>query len=403
MDLRLADDCANLAEEIRVALQQSNLGRGDAASQLRDIAGRVDATIARAQPGTEVGEWELTAAGLRVLASREACIQIAQTGEGNLLEERGRGDILAEVLRQMLSSIQATLPKSLEPTCQALAKDISNPAQIRSLLASIPLPTLYWSKERPRSMSATVRSEASTIPDHMVRVIAFLDRQPVASPQFLTQGTLYGLTFQLRGLGWPDEAVRLRLNLNTICPPDVYAVSDFALDKPDDTDNGDYNGQAIGNIIFNARQSNLLDDLIFTVHAAFETEEGELAEVPVIGHNELRVKVVDSPNWLPSSGTGPMDQHIVGLLEELIKEHPSIQGELGELYPLVEALGRVCAAYAQEAVFKGRNDVSEKEFQQTVLRDLRFSLGASHVQEHPKQAGGVPRYPFSRRDSGTQS
>ena len=394
MDLRLADDSANLAEEIRVALQQSNLEQGDDASVLRDITERVDATIARAQPGTETSEWELTAAGLRVLASHEACLQIAQTGVGNLLEERGRGDILAEVLRQKLSSNQATMPKSSEPTYQALAKDISNPAQIRALLTSIPLPTLYWSKERPSSMSATVRGEASTIPDQMVRVIAFLDRQPVASPQFLTQGTLYRLTFQLRGLGWPDEAIRLRLNLNTICPPEVYAVSDFALDKLSDTANGDYNGQAIGHIIFNARQSNLLDDLIFTVHAAFETENGELAEVPVIGHNELRIKVVDSPNWLPSSGTGPMDQHMVGLLEELIKEHPSIQGELVELYPLLEALGRVCAAYAQEAAFKGRNDVSEKEFQRTVLHDIRISLGASDVQEHPKQAGGIPDIRF---------
>ena len=120
----------------------------------------------------------------------------------------------------------------------------------------------------------------------------------------------------------------------------------------------------------------------------------ELAEVPVIGHNELRIKVVDSPSWLPTSGAGPMDQHMVGLLEELIKEHPSIQGELVELYPLLEALGRVRAAYAQEAAFKGRNDVSEKEFQRTVLRDLRISLGASDVQEHPKQAGGIPDIRF---------
>ena len=394
MDLRLADDCANLAEEIRVALQQGNLGQGDAASVLRDITERVDATIARVQPGTETGEWELTAAGLRVLASHEACLHIAQTGVGSLLEERSRGEILAGVLRQKLSSNRATMPKSLEPTCQALAKDISNPAQIRALLASIPLPTLYWSKERPSSMLAVGSGESRPSPNQMVRVIAFLDRKPVASPQFLTQGTIYPLTFQLRGLGWPDQATCLQLSLNTTCPPTVYDASGFKFDKPNDTVDGDYNGHATGHIIFNARQSNPIDDLVFTIHAAFETEDGELAEVPVIGHNELRVKVVDRPNWLPNLGAGPMDQHMVGLLEELIKEHPSIQGELVELYPLLEALGRVCAAYAQEAAFKGRNDVSEKEFQRTVLRDLRISLGASDVQEHPKQAGGIPDIRF---------
>lgn len=394
MDLQLADDCANLAKEIRAALQQSDLKRGTAASVLIDITERVDATIARAQPEIEMGHWELLATGLRVLASHETCLRIARTGVGNLLEERGRGEILAEDLRQKLSSNQATMPKSLEPTCRALVNDIRDHAQIRALLASIPLPTLYWSKERPVPALDAIRVEASPSLNRMVRVIAFLDQQPVASPQFLNQGTLYGLKFQLRGLGWPDEAIRLRVNLNTTCPPDVYAASDFALDKPNNIADGDYSGPASGQIVFKAKQGNLLEDIVFTVHAAFETEQGELTEVPVIGHNELRIKVVDSPSWLPSAGSGPMDQHIVRLLEDLIREHPSIQGELTELYPLLDALGRVCATYAQEAAYKGRNDVSEEEFQRAVVHDLRISLGASDVQEHPKQAGGIPDIRF---------
>lgn len=396
MDLRLADDCANLVKEIRVTLQKSNLGQSDTAGAFRDIIERVDAIIARAQPEVETGQWELMAAGLRVLANHETCLRFAQTGEGNLLEERSRGDILVEDLRQKLSSNQAVIPKRLEATCSALVDNIRDHAQIRFLLGSMPLPTLYWGKEQPSPLSAAFRDEASpsSSPSQMVRAIAFLDRQPVASPQFLNQGKLYTLAFHLRSLGWPDEAVRLRVDLNTICPPEVYAASDFALDKPEGTANGDYSGQVAGHIIFNAGQSNLLDDLVFTIHAAFETEDGELAEVPVIGHNELRIKVVDSPNWLPSTGGGPMDQHIIGLLEELIKEHPSIQDELAELYPLTEALGRVCATYSQEAAYKGRNDVSEEEFQRTVLRDLRIRLGASDVQEHPKQAGGIPDIRF---------
>ena len=389
MDLRLADDSAHLAKEIRDMLQQSDLGRDDALSVFRGIIERVDATIARVHSVIETNEWELMATGLRVLANHETCLRIAQTGEGNLLEERGRGDILSENLRQRLLSNQATMPKSLEPARQALVKDIRDHAQIRGLLASFPLPTLYWGRERPHPMKVARRGEASPSLNRMVRVIAFLDQQPVASPQFLNQGKLYRLTLQLRGLGWPDEAIRLRVDLNTTCPPEVYALSNFALDKPSNTANGEYSGQATGQMVFNASQNNPFDDLIFTVHAAFETEEGELEEVPVIGHNELRIKVVDNPNWLPSSGSGPMDQHIVRLLEELIKENPNIQRELVDLYPLLEALGRISAAYAQEAVYKGRNDISETEFQRAVLRDLRIQLGTPDVQEHPKQAGGI--------------
>ncbi len=394
MDLQLADDCVNLAEEIRVTMQQGDLGQSGAVSGISGIIKRVDATIARVQPEIETSEWELMATGLRVLANHETCLQIAETGVGNLLEERGRGDILSENLRQKLSSNQATMPKRLESTCKALIKDIGDYTQIKALLVSIPLPTLYWNKERPNPTLETLKGKTSSSPNRMVRVIAFIDQQPVASPQFLNQGTLYGLTLRLRGLGWPDRAIRLRVDLNTTCPPEVYAVSDFAIEKPINLASGDYNGQSTGQIVFNARQSNVFDDLVFTVHAAFETEDGELEEVPVIGHNELRVKVVDNPNWLPSGGGGPMDQHIVRLLEELIKEHPNIQEELVDLYPLLEALSRICTTYAQEAIYKGRNDIAEKEFQQTVLHDLRIRLGTSDIQEHPKQAGGIPDIRF---------
>ena len=69
---------------------------------------------------------------------------------------------------------------------------------------------------------------------------------------------------------------------------------------------------------------------------------------------------------------------------------PTAQRELDDLLPLLHALSRVCATYAQEAAYKGRNDVSEKEFQKAVLHDLRIRLVASDVQEHPKQAGGIP-------------
>ena len=52
-------------------------------------------------------------------------------------------------------------------------------------------------------------------------------------------------------------------------------------------------------------------------------------------------------------------------------------------------LGRICAVYAQEAAFKGRTNVSEREFQEKVVHDLRMSSPTSEVQEHSQQAGGI--------------
>ena len=216
-----------------------------------------------------------------------------------------------------------------------------------------------------------------------------MDQEPVASPQFLNQGVLYRLTFRLQGLEWPDNAVRLHVNLNTTCPPEVYAVSDFAMDRPTNIEDGQFEGEVTGHISFQSKQSNLLDDLVFTVHAALETEERHLMEIPVIGHNELRVKVVDTPGWLPTTERTPLHQRIVELIEALIAEHPSVQQELPDLFPVLQALSRICAVYAQEAAFKGLTNVSVREFQQKVVHDLRMSLDPSEVQEHSQQAGGI--------------
>ncbi len=386
MDLQQANESANLAEDVRAVLRQSD----DAPKIPSGMIERVDVIIQSAAADTPLGEWELAAAGLRVFANLEVCREIALSGEGNLLEERARGEILLEEFRRKLSLEMHSLPNHLEPARQKLLGGFDDPKDIRSLLASIPLPTLYWSDAQSRPSAPDFIGEPSSDQAPMVRMIAFLDQEPVASPQLLNQGTLYGLTFRLRGLGWPDDAVRLRFDLNTTCPPEVYALSDFVLDRPQNIVIGEYDDRLMGHIVFNAKQSEMQDSLVFAVHAAFETKDGRLTEVPVIGHNVLRIRVVERPEWLPTKQNGPLDQRIASLIDDLVKGCPTVGEELDELYPLLDALGRVCATYAQEAAYKGRNDVSEEEFQKAVLHDLRIRLGASDVQEHPKQAGGIP-------------
>ena len=390
LDLRLADESAELAIEIKAVLKWNGSGRRDAPGLPCDMIERIEDIVRRTLPGMAPKEWELTAAGLRVLANQEDCLRIAQAGGGNLLEERARGEIFTQEFRRRLSTELFSPPRGLGKARQALLESANcDPAILCTLLKSIPLPTLYWGAEQPRPSLGELSEEPASRQNPMVRAIVFLDQEPVASPQFLNQGVLYRLTFRLQGLGWPDNAVRLRLNLNTTCPPEVYAVPNFAMDKPTDIVDGQFEGEVTGHISFQSKQSNLLDDLVFTVHAAFETEEQHLMEIPVIGHNELRVKIVDTPNWVPTAEKTPLDQRIVELIETLIAEHPSVQQELPDLFPVLQALGRISAVYAQEAAFKGRSDVSEREFQQRVVHDLRMRLDPSEVQEHSQQAGGI--------------
>ena len=103
---------------------------------------------------------------------------------------------------------------------------------------------------------------------------------------------------------------------------------------------------------------------------------------------ELRLRVLapsSSPTWTDDR---PIDQHLVDLVTKLIADCPEITEEMPELLEMLQALSRLLATYAQEAIYKGRDDVLEKEFQKQVLRDLRFQLGQD-VQEHPGQAGGI--------------
>ena len=332
----------------------------------------------------------MTAADLRVLANQEDCLRIARTGEGNLLEERAKGEVFTQEFRRRLIPDKFSPPRGLEEARRALLEGANcDPDLLCILLESIPLPTLYWSAEQPRSSRGEMSGEPVPRQNPMVRAIVFLDQEPVASPQFLNQGDLYRLTFRLQGIGWPEDAFRLRINLNTTCPSEVYTVSGFAMDKPTNVADGQFEGEVTGHISFKSKQSNLLDELVFTVHAAFEAQEGHLNEIPVIGHNGLRIKVIDTPIWLPTPERTPLDQRIAGLIETLIGENPSVQQELPDLFPVLQALGRICAVYAQEAAFKARTNVSEKKFQQKVVHDLRMRLDPSEVQEHSQQAGGI--------------
>jgi hypothetical protein len=223
----------------------------------------------------------------------------------------------------------------------------------------------------------------------MLRVIVFLDHAPIASPQLLKSNLLYPLVFRVRGLTWPDDAIRLRLDLLTTCPPSKFSVSDFALDPPRCIEKGEYQGELAGHIKFNSGQSSLLDDLVFTVRGAFETSDGDFIEIPVIGHNELRLRVVNEDRHPLMTGNRRLDRHIEELATKLISDCPRARDELPALLEMLQVLTRLLATYAQEAIYKGRSDVSETELQATVLRDLRNMLGQD-VQEHPSQAGGIP-------------
>ena len=382
-------DSVSIINDIRAVLKLAAEAQAEWCLEVDSLIGRID-KILKITPKMYIPEeWPIMVAGIRVLASQIACLAIARNGDGDLLEERARCDVLVGEFQRILSSESLVLPHGTDSTRQSLLQTGQcDSDDLCMFLLSIPLPTLYWHSRKTIIPNRDEVKEPVTSHSTMLRVIVFLDNAPIASPQLLKSDILYPLAFQIRGLIWPDSAIRLRLDLITTCPQSEFSVSEFTLNPPRIIENDEYQGELAGHIKFNSGQSSLLDDLVFIVRGAFETTNGGFVEIPVIGHNELRLRVVNEDRHPLMTGNRRLDRHIEELTTKLITDCPKVKDELSDLLEMLQALARLLATYAQEAIYKGRSDVSESEFQKTVQRDLRNMLGQD-VQEHPIQAGGI--------------
>ena len=390
LELKRASESVELFHEIRGLLKKAAKGIPDSPEEVGSTVSRIDEIVADAPDPNATEEWRVMAAGLRVLVSQANSLEIAQGGEGDLLNERARLEILTEDWQRKLSSESLVLPDNVASMCEAILQTgASETERLCSFLLAIPLPTLFRKKEEEKAPYQRPQNgmEQPNLPP-LVRIIAFLDGIPFASPKHVKPGERYSLSFQARGLEWPREAVRFRLEMLTTCPASEYVISEFALDPPEQSANGEYQGEIPGTIKFNSGQSNVFDDTAFAVHGAFETADGNILEAPVIGLHDLRFKVLDDEKWPKGRGNGPQDKHILELVTQLCEDCPNVREELTDLQSMLDALTNLLAIYAQGAIFKGANDVSEREFHATVLHDLRGMLGQD-VQEHTSQAGGV--------------
>lgn len=389
MSLDQALESAGLVFDIRSALHSNSEHLSEGIQHIDFVLERAEKLITDTPEKYVPEVWRVVACGLRLLSTQLLCLNIARGGDGNLLAERGKQDVLLEEFRRLLSSDSLVLPSSAEVERQIVLQKQPNFGSIIAFLLLIPLPPLYWQSKELNFPARDTDNELEDLPSPILRLIAFLDNSPIVSPQLIKANTLYPLAFKIRGITWPHGAVRLKLDMLTTCPRSEFSISDFHFEKPNNLEDYEYQGELSGQIKFVSGQSSLLDDLVFRIRGAFEEPDGTLIEIPVIGHNELRVRVVDDIRHPLMTGNRRLDSHVEELTTRLLQECPKVRDELPDLMPMLQAIARLLATYAQEAIYKGRKDVQESEFQTTVLRDLRFILG-QEVQEHPKQAGGIP-------------
>lgn len=384
-----AIDVGKLVVKTRDTIKSSHAQLETKFESLLAVAGEVEKLISSSPDECVDQTWWVLRSGLAILASHGKCLSIAHAATGDLAEEQARVKVLFGELQAQLKGGQDSLPQPVMALgariCELTESDSSLVAQ---LLLALPLPTIYWELKEERSLHRELDDSPKVAPPPIVRLVAKLDNEPIATPQLINPERLYSIKFQVRGIGWPESAKSLELSLSSTCPHEEYSISKFELLRPKLDGNNEYQGELAGQIKFNTAQSSFFDDIVFRLRGAFNLSNDEYADVPIIGYHEIRLRVVNQERHPLMGANHRLDRHIEALLIELEGDCPSVTDEMAELQPLLQALNHLIARYAQEAIYKGVSTIPESEFHSTVLKDLGLLLG-SDVQNHPNQAGGI--------------
>ena len=110
LDLKRASESVVLIQDLRGILKAAEKDLADFIGKGGSIVSRIDEVLENAPAHKSVEEWIVMVAGLRVLISQATCLEIAQSGEGDLLKERARHEILNEDFLRKLSSESLALP-----------------------------------------------------------------------------------------------------------------------------------------------------------------------------------------------------------------------------------------------------------------------------------------------------
>jgi hypothetical protein len=222
-------------------------------------------------------------------------------------------------------------------------------------LLALPLPTAYFVKREERLPLAAAKSE-STVPTRerpsVVKVIAFLDGRPLVTPQLIRADTIYSITFRVQGEGWPDDAMELILDLLTTCPLSTFSISPFAFQKPSILD--EYSAELSGEIVFRHSQSTFAENIVFRVRCALRYANSTVQLLQPIGHAQIQLRVDSDESPMLASGYKSMDFHVTGLLQQLIKECPSVSRELRGLIPVLQALQRFSELMLRTEYLRGQ-------------------------------------------------
>jgi nucleoside phosphorylase len=329
LDIEGATQSVELSRRWEELLANLRRPSGDWA-QADALAQAIDGLVGpRAEaPGAE--PWRVAAGFLRAMAADRELRELAHQKGRDVTAVRSRLSVLLHEVKEAVANITNALRDQLLSAFDAEAVHINLGSALQAL-SGLTLPTLYFRGNNGSAFSRnrrTTQNSENTPQAPVLRVIASIDGTHLTGTAIVRTGVLHALRFQIKGAVWPADAARLRLGLLSTCPPACYSISLTEIPRPGIE--GEFSAEVTGHISFLAAQSSDTTDLVFVVQVNFDLPEGRVLESPVVGHHQLRLRIVDQRTQSMNHSDGPAALPTLGIITALTHETAAVRAVFGD-------------------------------------------------------------------------
>jgi len=252
----------------------------------------------------------------------------------------------------------------------------------------IPIQVVPQSGAR-RSGEPPQREVAARLPDlgrFAVKVLITIDGQPWSGTKIIEAGVLHRVHAALTVPDWPLGANSLRISYVTTMPRGSFDMNELVVSR----EPGASKKYEVGiGARFTDPHMSGSDPSKLRLRAEFEIPDGDAVAAPVVGSYELDL-IVSNPRQTPALGRrSVIDERVAAFEERFQQRIPVVQEEhRRDFDAALNALLAFQDLLYRSGLYKGRDDVPEKELQEKAYEYLHARLDPDDLRQKGKRAGG---------------
>lgn len=227
-------------------------------------------------------------------------------------------------------------------------------------------------------------------PETTVAFLKFdINGEPAKQWNYLSPGTSYDLTIEVRVSNWPENANRLTLTPVTLDDRERDWLPTFFFEKP--KGDGPFKLKDTGRAVLEIANSFGARPYEFLYAAEFD-DLSSSKDIAVIGHRRLLLEGTDI-NSNPHTGFGTVDRHLLTIRDRLRGFPGILPQEIANAMIILGGLGKIAKVASTNASFEA--GTSEKVFQERVseLLQNQSEIGED-LASHSETAGGITDLTF---------